>query len=270
MFLLGNTFSTNKQQQQQQQSSGSARNSQSPNNYSNYHNVNSQSKNSFGILTTSNTASAINTGPAPPPPSTSTNTSTITNTANTGSPSSSSPPPPNVSTNKNMLSNFVGGISNISHSNQSYLKSQPAQVTSSSSNNDNNTPSSAVGSLFYFSSSYGNTAIAPNNTNSPVSGSGALAGSSFNPKNDYVSSGQNLNPQQLQQLRMYKRRSITSSPVRYNFNSKSSPPVTMRIIDTANLMQQQVQQSIENTNNINSVNIDARNVLFSNSNQRYF
>ena len=94
-----------------------------------------------------------------------------------------------------------------------------------------------------------------------------------------------LNQQQLQQLRMYKRRSITSSPVRYNFNSKSSPPVTMRIVDTANLLNQQLQQTIEavaaNNSSINSnnnessslfspkENASARHSMFSNLNKRF-
>ena len=42
--------------------------------------------------------------------------------------------------------------------------------------------------------------------------------------------------QQLNQLRFMKRRSITASPVRYNFNSKSSPPTTTRIDSSSNLM----------------------------------
>jgi hypothetical protein len=187
-----------------------------------------------------------------------------------------------------MLSNFVGGINNITHSNHGYLKSQQLQQTgnqntslNNNNNNDVNAPST-MGSLFYFSSSYGNTAIATNNNNnsgsvgtdvvggSGVGGGGGAGGmNTIGPKSDYSPSGQKLNAQQLQQLRMYKRRSITSSPVRYNFNSKSSPPVTMRIIDTANLMQQQVQQSIENTNQNEAFDSkDTRHSMFSNQNKK--
>lgn len=61
----------------------------------------------------------------------------------------------------------------------------------------------------------------------------------------------------------YKRRSITSSPVRYNFNSKSSPPVIMRIdsAKTAKLnrlraYEQQQQQQLNESNINSSTNYD--------------
>ena len=60
----------------------------------------------------------------------------------------------------------------------------------------------------------------------------------------------------IDQAQYYKRRSITSSPVRFNFNSKSSPPVIMRI-DSAKIaklnrlrsFEQQQQQILNDSNN---------------------
>lgn len=70
----------------------------------------------------------------------------------------------------------------------------------------------------------------------------------------------------------YKRRSITSSPVRYNFNSKSSPPVIMRI-DSAktaklNRLRSYEKQTESNYTNCNNDQANTPSTTWPNNNLR--
>ena len=71
---------------------------------------------------------------------------------------------------------------------------------------------------------------------------------------------------------VYKRRSITSSPVRYNFNSKSSPPVIMRI-DSAktaklNRLRSYEKQTESNYTNSNNDQVNTPSTAWPNNNLR--
>lgn len=142
-----------------------------------------------------------------------------------------------------MLTNFVGDISGSSNNNNS----------TTNSNNNMSQYYQQQQQFYYLNNKPYNETM--NKSPTPYSNSFARRDVLINqqqPPQSYDIDEDDLDPERL----YYKRRSITSSPVRYNFNSKSSPPVIMRI-DSAktaklNRLRSYEQQQLNESNNINT------------------
>jgi hypothetical protein len=117
---------------------------------------------------------------------------------------------------KTKLSNYVGGINDITSNTTTNVNSQMIQQH----NNQFETIDEQQNNYF---TNNPNVMMRTNNNANRLN-------TSLN-ESDASSSPSNAFKQQLNQLRLMKRRSITSSPIRYNYNSKSSPPVTKRVIE---------------------------------------
>ena len=144
-----------------------------------------------------------------------------------------------------MLSNFVGGLSNnkksaSNNANQADLGySIQSELTTNTFNNNNNQSNSVVSA-----------------TGVPI-----MTKTGFYNNNNNNRRDEDENPPNYadiiidEQNKIAKKRSTTSSPVRYNFNTKSSPPTSVR---TQKINKQNINENLSNNNMIIGSGINER------------